>query len=127
MKDHKLPSLWKTSEIVPTPKKPKVTVLNDLRPVALTSVIVKCFEKLILSRLLPAVYPHQDPFQFAYKSKRSVDDAIAYFFDNIYKHLDTSGNYCRILFIDFSSAFNTIQPKILVEKLLELNVNTHLC
>ena len=80
MKDHKLPSLWKTSEIVPTPKKPKVTVLNDLRPVALTSVIVKCFEKLILSRLLPAVYPHQDPFQFAYKSKRSVDDAIAYFF-----------------------------------------------
>ena len=127
MKEHKLPAVWKTSEIVPTPKKPKVKVLNDLRPVALTPVVVKCFERLVLLRLLPAVYPYQDPFQFAYKKKRSVDDAIAYFFDNIYKHLDTSGNYCRVLFIDFSSAFNTIQPKILVEKLLELKVNKYLC
>ena len=126
-KDHKLPSIWKTSEIVPTPKKPKINVLNDLRPVALTSVVVKCFEKLVLSRLLPAVYPYQDPNQFAYKSKRSVDDAIALFFDNIYKHLDNSGNFCRVLFLDFSSAFNFLQPKILVEKLLELNVNKHLC
>ena len=95
-KEHKLPSIWKTSEIVPTPKKPKITALNDLRPVALTSVVVKCFERLVLSRLLPAVCPHQDPNQFAYKSKRSVDDAIALFFDNIYKHLDKSGNFCRV-------------------------------
>ena len=126
-KEHKLPSIWKTSEIVPTPKKPKITALNDLRPVALTSVVVKCFERLVLSRLLPAVCPHQDPNQFAYKSKRSVDDAIALFFDNIYKHLDKSGNFCRVLFLDFSSAFNFLQPKILVEKLLELNVNVHIC
>ena len=52
---------------------------------------------------------------------------IAVFTDLIYKHLDSPGNYCRTLFVDFSSAFNTIQPRILIEKLLHMNVNKHIC
>ena len=127
IKQHKLPTIWRTSEIVPVPKKRKITVLNDLRPVAVTSVLVKCLEKLVLSILLPCVAPFQDVYQFAYKNKRSVDDAIAVFTDLIYKHLDSPGNYCRTLFVDFSSAFNTIQPRILIEKLLHMNVNKHIC
>ena len=35
----------KMSTIVPVPKKAKVAELNDYRPVALTSVIMKCFER----------------------------------------------------------------------------------
>ena len=104
-----------------------MNVLNDLRPIALTSVLIKCLEKLILSLLLPAISPFQDPNQFAYKCKRSVDDAIALFVDNIYKHVDTPKQFVRVLFVDFSSAFNTIQPKLLVEKLLSFNVNKHVC
>ena len=44
------------------------------------------------------------------------------------QHLDTtrSNTYARILFIDFSSAFNTIQPHILLNKLLSMNVNSRL-
>ena len=71
MSHHSLPLIWRTSEIVPVPKKQNVSVLNDLRPVALTSVLVKCLEKLILRILLPFVAPFQDPYQFAYKQKRS--------------------------------------------------------
>ena len=124
---HKLPLMWRTSEIVPVPKKSKVSTLNDLRPVALTSVLVKCLEKLVLRLLLPIVAPFQDPYQFAYKSKRSVDDAVSIFAHHIYSHVDVPKTYCRTLFVDFSSAFNTIQPKILVEKLFKMNVNKHLC
>ena len=62
LENHQLPLIWRTSEIVPVPKKNKVTTLNDLRPVALTSVLVKCIEKLILRFLLPAVAPFQDPY-----------------------------------------------------------------
>ena len=53
-------------------KKAKVKELNDLRPVALTSILVKCLERLVLYFLLPAVAPFQDPSQYAYKSKRGV-------------------------------------------------------
>ena len=127
LNQHKLPLIWRTSEIVPVPKKSKVSSLNDLRPVALTSVLVKCMEKLVLRLLLPCVEPFQDPHQFAYKSKRSVDDAVSVFVNHIYSHVDIPKNYCRCLFVDFSSAFNTIQPKILIKKLLNMNINKHFC
>ena len=42
------------------------------------------------------------------------------------KHLDTPRNYCRILFIDFSSAFNTIQPHLIISKLHEMKINKHI-
>ena len=127
LSQHKLPLIWRTSEIVPVPKKPKVATLNDTRPVALTSVLVKSMERLILRSLLPSVVSFQDPYQFAYKSNRSVDDAVSVFTNHIYSHVDTPKTYCRTLYVDFSSAFNTIQPKILVEKLLNMNVNVHIC
>ncbi len=36
-----VPSCFKRSTIIPVPKKPKITGLNDYRPVALTSVAMK--------------------------------------------------------------------------------------
>ena len=38
-------------------------------------------------------------------------------------HLEKPGSFIRFLFVDFSSAFNTIQPHLLAEKLLCLNVD----
>ena len=42
-----VPSCFKMSTIVPVPKKAKATELNVYRPVALTSVIIKCFDRII--------------------------------------------------------------------------------
>ena len=42
-----VPTCFKVSSIVPVPKKVKVTELKDYCHVALTSVIMKCFEKLV--------------------------------------------------------------------------------
>ena len=72
---------------------------------------------------MPTCKPFLDPYQFAYKAKRGVEDAILSFTNNVYKQLDTPKTYIRTMFIDFSSAFNTIQPHILVPKLLNMNVN----
>ena len=72
---------------------------------------------------LPVCEPYLDNHQFAYKKDRGVEDAILTFTDNIYKHLDTPKAYVRTLFVDFSSAFNTIQPHILIPKLQAMNVN----
>ncbi len=44
-----VPSCFKRSTIIPVPKKPKITGLNDYRPVALTSVVMKSFERLVLA------------------------------------------------------------------------------
>ncbi|KAL0187608.1 hypothetical protein M9458_014707 [Cirrhinus mrigala] len=42
-------------------------------------------------------------------------------------HLDKKDSYVRMLFIDFSSAFNTIIPQQLTQKLVQLGLNTSLC
>lgn len=43
-----IPSCLKSGTIVPLPKKTPISSLNDCRPVALTPVAMKCFEKLVL-------------------------------------------------------------------------------
>ncbi len=45
----------------------------------------------------------------------------------ILQHLDKPGNYARILFVDFSSPFNTIMPDLLSDKLTQLSVPTSIC
>ena len=42
-----LPSLWKSSTIMPIPKLKKASDINDFRPVALTSLIMKHFERIL--------------------------------------------------------------------------------
>ena len=100
--------------------------MNNLRPVALTPIIMKCFERLVLKLLKREVELQLDPLQFAYKTKRGVEDAFLVFVNNALKHMESPKTFVRILFIDFSSAFNTIQPHIMVEKLLSLSVNKNL-
>lgn len=58
-----------------------------------------------------------DPLQLAYRAGRGADDAKIYIMDNIHKHLEHPNTTARLLFADFSSAFNTLQPHILAEKL----------
>ncbi|KAF7645581.1 hypothetical protein LDENG_00201770 [Lucifuga dentata] len=45
----------------------------------------------------------------------------------ILQHLDSPGTYARILFVDFSSAFNTIIPALLQDKLSQLNMPDSTC
>ena len=125
MSSSTIPNIWKTSKIIPVPKKEKTTTMNDLRPIALTSVIMKCFERIVLNNLNKQISQLLEPFQFAYQPKRSVEDALLVFSNSIYRHLDKANSYCRILFVDFSSAFNTIQPHLLVKKLYNLNINKY--
>ncbi|KAK3548381.1 hypothetical protein QTP70_012138 [Hemibagrus guttatus] len=108
-------------------KRVKITGLNDYRPVALTSVVMKSFERLVLSYLKDITDPLLDPLQFAYRANRSVDDAVNMALHFILQHLDSPGSYARILFVDFSSAFNTIIPALLRDKLFQLNVPDSMC
>lgn len=114
---HTVPQLWKHSTIIPIPKKTKPKTLNDLRPVALTSLVMKAMEKIIKQHIIRATDSLMDPLQFAYRAGRSVDDAKIFILDSIHKHLELRDSSVRLLFVDFSSAFNTLQPHILATKL----------
>lgn len=118
-----VPVIWKTATVVPVQKKPNAAALNDYRPVALTSIPFKCLERIVLRRLKEETKAHQDPLQFAYSANRSCEDAINTLLHRSYQHLEKPKSYVRMLFLDFSSAFNTIQPHLMVSKLLKMYVN----
>ncbi|KAK3533046.1 hypothetical protein QTP70_006603 [Hemibagrus guttatus] len=124
-----VPSCFKRSTIIPVPKKPKITGRNDYRPVALTSVVMKSFKRLVLAYLKDITGPLLDPLQ-----------------------TEQTGTYAWILFVDFSSTFNTIMyckvlfanpllylaiktflililiiPDILLNKLTKFSVPTSIC
>ena len=118
-----VPAAWKQSIIHPLPKKSRPSALNDYRPIALTSVVVKCMERLVLTRMLNQAGDRLDPLQFAYRHNRSVEDAVISVLNLIYSHLETPKAFARVLFADFSAAFNTVRPHLLAEKLINLNIN----
>ncbi|KAK1784942.1 hypothetical protein P4O66_018370, partial [Electrophorus voltai] len=92
-----VPSSFKQSTIVPVPKKPRPSDLNDYRPVALTSVMMKCFEKRVRDYHLFTASLHGPT-------------AVC---------IPPQPLHC--------SAFNTIIPSLLTTKLEDLGLHTSLC
>ncbi len=106
----------------------KPSCLNDYRPVALTSTVMKVFERLLKNHICSSIPVTLDPLQFAYCPNRSTDDAISQVLHSSLTHIDSkNGNYVRLLFIDYSSAFNTIVPTKLAVKLSNLCITSSLC
>ena len=120
-----IPLQWKTAEIVPIPKKPNPLLLNDYRPITLTSLLMKSFERIVPKYMSPQVEHLLDPLQFAYVTKRSVGNATLSMLNVILEHLERRGSYAGILFVDFSSEFNTIQRHLMIRKLIDLGVGKH--
>ncbi|KAK3527280.1 hypothetical protein QTP86_018608 [Hemibagrus guttatus] len=104
-----VPTCLKTTTIIPMPKKSP------------------CFERLVMRQIKDLLPPSLDHMQFAYRPNHSTDDAISTTLHLSLTHLENKDTYVRMLLIDFSSAFNTIIPQHLTEKLSLLGINTSLC
>ncbi|KAI4900154.1 hypothetical protein NFI96_023881, partial [Prochilodus magdalenae] len=101
-----LPCL-KSATIIPLAKKNTTSDLIDYRPPALTPVIMKGFERLVLHHIRAVLPPTLDPHQFVYKANRSTEDSITTAPHTALTHLEHQGSYVRMLFI----VFNTVIPQ----------------
>ncbi|KAI3358438.1 hypothetical protein L3Q82_014866, partial [Scortum barcoo] len=117
----------KTATIIPIPKTSTVTGLNDYRPVALTPIVMKCFERLVMAHIKDCIDVTVDPHQYAYRKNRSTEDTISSVVHTALTHLENKDSYVCLLFVDFTSAFNTIIPQTLVQKLTTLELIFTLC
>ena len=66
------------------------------------------------------------PLQFACRPGIGVDDTVIYLLHRSLSHLENTGSTVRVMFFDFSSAFNTIHPSLLRGKLEGAGVDCHL-
>ena len=122
-----LPACLKSATIIPVPKKLTTVSHKEYHPVALTPIITKCLEGLVFNHIRSCLPPSFDLHQFAYRVDRSTEDAIAITLHTALSHLKHRESYFRMLFVDYSLAFNTVIPDILVSKLSDLGLPPLTC
>lgn len=59
------PTCLKTCTIIPIPKKIGTDSLYDCRPLALRSVLMKCYEQIVSQHIRESLLRSLDPYQFA--------------------------------------------------------------
>ena len=59
-----------------------------------------------------------DPLQFAYQAWKGIEDTKLFILNCFYRHLEKPKAHAGLLFTDFSSAFNLMQPHLLLKRLI---------
>ena len=114
----KIPSKWKVAEVRPIFKKGDKTSPDNYRPVSLTSVICKVFEKFIRD----AMYDHLtknnilSPDQFGFCSGRSCVTQLLVTANDWLLSLDNKTPVDAV-YLDFSKAFDSVPHQRLIHKL----------
>ncbi len=85
--------------MVPVPKMSAVSCLNDYRPVSLTPILMQCFEKLVLQHIKNNIPASLDTHQFAFRTNRSIEDAISTALHLIFTYIENNNTYIRMLFV----------------------------
>lgn len=119
-----IPSIWRKAFIIPILEKAKPSnELKSYRPIALTSILCKLYEKMVMARLTNHLRENRiiDPAQGAFQMHKSSIDQAAFLcqtiHDNMNNHLVTLAT-----FVDFRAAYDLVSRDILIQKLIKTNV-----
>ena len=116
-----VPKTFSDTVLVPIikDKNGDITDIDNYRPIAITSVASKAFEKIILSRIQDCLYTNDN--QFSYKVKHSTDMCIFTLKSMIDSYVSPSSPV-YLCHIDDSKAFDRINFWNLFHKLIDRNV-----
>ncbi|CAL8110505.1 unnamed protein product [Orchesella dallaii] len=81
--------------------------------------ITKIFEKIVYNRLNAMTADKLNDRQHGFRRYRSCDTAIALFTQRIHENLDVTNGKAVAIFIDLKKAFDTVNQKLLLEKLMK--------
>ena len=92
---------------------------NNFRPIALTTIMSKLFEILILNRYGDLL--HSADNQFGYKKKHATDLCV-YTLKQVVDYYRSNSSPVYICFLDASKAFDRVNYDILCKKLVSRNL-----
>ena len=118
-----VPQLLKTAHIIPVYKGGCRGTPKNYRPVALTSHLIKIFEKVIRKKIVTYMETYQlfNPSQHGFRSGRSCLSQMLSHYDRILEMLEKGANV-DVVYLDFAKAFDKVDFGVTLNKLNAMGI-----
>lgn len=114
-----IPPDWKTALVVPVHKKGDKGSVENYRPISLTSLVMKVFERCIKNALYMACESSLDPRQHGFINDRSCTTQMIPFTNDLALTLNNKSKM-DIIYFDFAKAFDSVSHDLILKKLKHL-------
>ena len=123
IKNSVFPSKWKEAKVVPFHKNGPQEEVNNYRPISILPVMSKILEKHVHDSLYSFLHEFDllHKTQSGFRSQHSCETALIHMIDNWLNAID-NGKMIGIVLVDFKKAFDLVDHKILLSKLLKYMV-----
>ena len=128
--DNKIPTIWGQSKIIAI-LKPGIdsAIPKSYRPISLLCNTYKLYERMILNRIAPTIEQHLIKDHAGFRAGKSCTRQLL---NLTQKHIEDGYQECKITgtaFVDifFSTAYDTVNHRFLIEKLYNITQASALC
>ena len=111
-----IPPDWKLASVVPVFKKGDKSSVENYRPISLTSLVMKVFERCIKTEIYSVCVDILDQRQHGFVNDRSCTTQMIPFTDNLALALN-AGSRVDIIYFDFAKAFDSVSHDLILYKL----------
>ena len=124
---HKIPKIWRQSKIIAILKPGKDSAIpKNYRPISLLCHTYKLYERLILNRVSPLLEQHLIKEQAGFRPGKSCTSQLL----NLTQHIEDGyqrGMITGADFVDLSAEYDTVNHRILIQKLYNTTQDSQLC
>ena len=114
-----IPNEWKLALVVPVFKKGDKCSVQNYRPISLTSLVMKVFERCIKTALYSACEHLLDPRQHGFINNKSCTTQMVPFTNDVALALNNK-SIMDIIYFDFAKAFDSVSHDLILHKLKHL-------
>ena len=111
-----IPSEWKLANVVPVHKKGPKTLVENYRPISLTCLIMKVFEKIVRDELFAKCQHKLHGSQHGFLPNRSCATQMVGYIESLSLSINDSIR-TDVIYFDFAKAFDSVNHDVILRKL----------
>ncbi|MCP4460437.1 MAG: hypothetical protein GY816_20805, partial [Cytophagales bacterium] len=111
-----IPAEWKLAHVVPIHKKGSKTSVENYRPISLTSLVMKVFEKVVRDELLSKCHSKLNNNQHGFLPQKSCTTQMVEYIDSLTVSINDNVR-TDVIYFDFAKAFDSVNHDVMLMKL----------